>query len=89
MACELINVPRDALELIKDYLFVSGVGGFGEIYLCSDNVGQPVGDDAPYALKIEPHENGYFVINKFMPTSKITNIEKHSGILCRKHRKHI
>ena len=38
--------------------FISGVGGFGEIYLCSDDVGKPVGDDAPFALKIEPHENG-------------------------------
>ena len=38
-----------------------GVGVFGEIYLCSDIVDKPVGDDAPFALKIEPHENGYLL----------------------------
>jgi hypothetical protein len=38
---------------------MQGVGGFGEIYLCSDKVDQAVGDDASYAVKIEPHENGY------------------------------
>ena len=35
-----------------------GVGGFGEIYLASDDVSRAVGDDATLALKIEPHENG-------------------------------
>jgi hypothetical protein len=38
--------------------FLVGVGGFGEIYLCSENTAKPVGDEAPFALKIEPHENG-------------------------------
>ena len=35
-----------------------GVGGFGEIYLCSDDISRPVGDDASKAVKIEPHSNG-------------------------------
>lgn len=35
-----------------------GVGGFGEIYLASEDLSRPVGDDAALALKIEPHENG-------------------------------
>ena len=45
-------------KTVTPFPFVSGVGGFGEIYLCSDRVDKPVGDDAPYALKVEPHENG-------------------------------
>ena len=39
--------------------YFSGAGGFGEIYLCSDDVSRPVGDDATMAVKIEPHSNGY------------------------------
>ena len=35
-----------------------GVGGFGEIYLGSENIKAKVGEDAPFAIKIEPHENG-------------------------------
>jgi len=35
-----------------------GTGGFGEIYLASEDTSRPVGDDAVLALKIEPHENG-------------------------------
>lgn len=35
-----------------------GVGGFGEIYLCSEDVSRNVGEDATLAMKIEPHENG-------------------------------
>jgi len=35
-----------------------GVGGFGEIYLCSEDTAKNVGEDATLAMKIEPHENG-------------------------------
>ncbi|XP_067136447.1 serine/threonine-protein kinase VRK1-like isoform X1 [Centruroides vittatus] len=35
-----------------------GVGGFGEIYLASDEVNKIVGDDANYVIKVEPHANG-------------------------------
>ena len=35
-----------------------GVGGFGEIYLAHEEVNRKVGEDAPLAVKIEPHENG-------------------------------
>ena len=35
-----------------------GLGGFGEIYLASEEISRNVGDDATLALKIEPHENG-------------------------------
>lgn len=35
-----------------------GLGGFGEIYLASDQVSKPVPQDAPYVVKIEPHSNG-------------------------------
>ena len=35
-----------------------GTGGFGEIYLCSEDTKRKVGEDAGLAMKIEPHENG-------------------------------
>ncbi|XP_017876341.1 serine/threonine-protein kinase VRK1-like [Ceratina calcarata] len=35
-----------------------GYGGFGDIYLASNNIGVPVGEDAKYVIKIEPHNNG-------------------------------
>ncbi|CAG0884197.1 unnamed protein product [Darwinula stevensoni] len=35
-----------------------GTGGFGEIYLASFDVNKPVGSDAPFVVKIEPHGNG-------------------------------
>lgn len=35
-----------------------GLGGFGEIYLVSEDISRAVGDDATLAMKIEPHENG-------------------------------
>lgn len=35
-----------------------GYGGFGDIYLASNNITSPVGQDAKYVVKIEPHNNG-------------------------------
>lgn len=35
-----------------------GYGGFGDIYLASKDITSPVGDDAQYVIKIEPHDNG-------------------------------
>ncbi|CAD6223112.1 GSCOCG00005400001-RA-CDS [Cotesia congregata] len=35
-----------------------GCGGFGDIYLASDDVNKTVGQDAKYVIKIEPHHNG-------------------------------
>ncbi|KAJ8014117.1 hypothetical protein DPEC_G00036920 [Dallia pectoralis] len=37
---------------------VIGQGGFGLIYLASDDVDTPVGEDSNYVIKVEPHENG-------------------------------
>ena len=34
------------------------MGGFGEIYLCHEDTSRKVTDEAPLAMKIEPHENG-------------------------------
>lgn len=34
------------------------MGGFGEIYLCREGPTRSAGEDAPLAVKIEPHENG-------------------------------
>lgn len=35
-----------------------GQGGFGLIYLADENSAKPVGSDAPYAIKVEPIDNG-------------------------------
>ncbi|XP_014467699.1 PREDICTED: serine/threonine-protein kinase VRK1-like [Dinoponera quadriceps] len=35
-----------------------GYGGFGDIYLASNDITSPVGEDAKYVVKIEPHNNG-------------------------------
>ncbi|XP_053999545.1 serine/threonine-protein kinase VRK1-like [Hylaeus anthracinus] len=35
-----------------------GYGGFGDIYLASNDTHAPVGEDAKYVIKIEPHNNG-------------------------------
>ncbi|CAN0308269.1 unnamed protein product, partial [Lampetra planeri] len=35
-----------------------GEGGFGRLYLAAQNTSQPVGEDADYVIKVEPHENG-------------------------------
>ena len=40
------------------FLLIKGVGGFGEIYRCSEDTSCSVGNDASLAMKIEPHENG-------------------------------
>lgn len=35
-----------------------GLGGFGEIYLASDDIKKKPGLDAKYVIKVEPHTNG-------------------------------
>lgn len=53
-----------------------GVGGFGEIYLCS--VGETkCNDNATLAMKIEPHENGplFVEMNFYLRTAKLDMIE--------------
>ncbi|XP_043259391.1 serine/threonine-protein kinase VRK1-like [Colletes gigas] len=35
-----------------------GYGGFGDIYLASNDIYAPVREDAKYVIKIEPHNNG-------------------------------
>ncbi|XP_012234533.1 serine/threonine-protein kinase VRK1-like [Linepithema humile] len=35
-----------------------GYGGFGDIYLASNDITSSVGQDAKYVVKIEPHNNG-------------------------------
>ncbi|XP_075980563.1 serine/threonine-protein kinase VRK1-like [Anticarsia gemmatalis] len=64
--------PIPTGEVIKDTIFKKewrigpsiGVGGFGEIYSACDNTSKA--KDYPYAIKIEPSENGpLFVENNF------------------------
>lgn len=88
--------PIPTGEVIKDTLFKKewrigpsiGVGGFGEIYSACDHTLKVKGSDYPYAIKIEPHENGpLFVeinfylrnankddIAKFMQSRKLTSL---------------
>jgi vaccinia related kinase len=35
-----------------------GAGGFGEVYLASRNISEPVGSDTQYIVKLEPFDNG-------------------------------
>jgi len=64
---------------------ILGSGGFGEIYLCSEDISKPVGDDADRAMKIEPHENGplfvemNFYIRAASPEA-VDNFKKANGI---------
>lgn len=55
-----------------------GVGGFGEIYLCSDDISRPVGDEATMALKIEPHENGplFVEMNFYIRAARPESVEE-------------
>ena len=53
-----------------------GVGGFGEIYLCSAGEAK-CNDNATLAMKIEPHENGplFVEMNFYLRTAKLEMIE--------------
>ena len=54
-----------------------GSGGFGLIYLASPNEGKPVGQDAHYVLKVEPHANGplFCELSFYMRTAKPEMVE--------------
>ena len=55
-----------------------GTGGFGEIYLASENISTNVGDDATLALKIEPHENGplFVEMNFYIRSAQPSYVEE-------------
>lgn len=50
-----------------------GQGGFGEIYLASDNLEKETNDDAEYVAKIETHESGplFVEVNCYLRMAKI------------------
>ncbi|KAI4491001.1 hypothetical protein M0802_010577 [Mischocyttarus mexicanus] len=54
-----------------------GYGGFGDIYLASKDITSPVGDDAQYVIKIEPHNNGplFVEMNFYIRASRKHMIE--------------
>ncbi|XP_022188225.2 serine/threonine-protein kinase VRK1 isoform X2 [Nilaparvata lugens] len=54
-----------------------GYGGFGEIYLASDEITKPVPSDAKYVIKVEPHSNGPLLIERifYMRVAKLENID--------------
>lgn len=54
-----------------------GLGGFGEIYLASDDTRKPVGQDAKYVIKVEPHKNGplFVEMNFYIRVAKIEMID--------------
>lgn len=55
-----------------------GLGGFGEIYLASDEVSKPVEANAAFVIKIEPHSNGplFTEINFYLRVGKAEQIER-------------
>lgn len=63
---------------ISDTVFyIPGVGGFGEIYLASDEIDRPVDNSATYVLKVEPHSNGplFAEMHCYMRIAKPEHIE--------------
>lgn len=54
-----------------------GHGGFGDIYLASNDITSPVGEDAKYVVKIEPHNNGplFVEMNFYIRTARKHMIE--------------
>lgn len=54
-----------------------GLGGFGEIYLASDDLKKPVGQDSQYVIKVEPHKNGplFVEMNFYLRVAKSDMIE--------------
>jgi vaccinia related kinase len=57
---------------------LSGAGSFGEVYLASSNIYQPVGSDAQYVIKFEQFRNGSLSreINYYRKFSKPGMIEE-------------
>ena len=55
-----------------------GTGGFGEIYLASEDISRPVKDDATLAMKIEPHENGplFVEMNFYIRSAQPHSVEE-------------
>ena len=60
-------------------MFHLGVGGFGEIYLCSEDTTRNVGNDATLAVKIEPHENGplFVEMNFYIRAAKPQEVDEY------------
>ncbi|XP_063242498.1 serine/threonine-protein kinase VRK1-like [Bacillus rossius redtenbacheri] len=56
----------------------AGVGGFGEIYLVSDDTSKPVGEDAHHVIKVEPHHSGPLFVerNFYVRVAKQEMIDK-------------
>ena len=55
-----------------------GTGGFGEIYLTSEDTTKAVGEDASLAMKIEPHENGplFVEMNFYIRAAQPSSVEE-------------
>jgi vaccinia related kinase len=64
-----------------------GTGGFGEIYLASNNLNETVGSDAQYVVKVEPHENGtlFAEINSYLRMAKSAMIDEWKKSRMLKH----
>lgn len=54
-----------------------GLGGFGEIYLASDDIKKPVGTDSQHVIKVEPHSNGplFVEMNFYLRVARSQMIE--------------
>jgi vaccinia related kinase len=63
---------------------LSGAGSFGEVYLASSNIYEPVGSDAQYVIKFEPFQNRSLSreINYYRRFSKSGMTEKWKKVEC-------
>jgi vaccinia related kinase len=64
-----------------------GTGGFGEVYLASDNINETLGSDAQYIAKVEPHENGtlFVEVNCYLRLAKPAMIDEWKKSRMLKH----
>ncbi|KAK2160240.1 hypothetical protein LSH36_137g01037 [Paralvinella palmiformis] len=86
--------PLPAGEILRDYCKKEwklgkpiGAGGFGLIYLSDQNSPGPVSDNAPYALKLEPHANGplFCELHFYQRVAKPEQIEEWTKMKRLKH----
>jgi vaccinia related kinase len=64
-----------------------GTGGFGEIYLASNNINETVDLDAQYVVKVEPHENDtlFVEINCYLRMARSAMIDEWKKSRMMKH----
>nr|XP_018904473.1 PREDICTED: serine/threonine-protein kinase VRK1-like [Bemisia tabaci] len=69
----LTDITKNKWKLGKSI----GAGGFGKIYLASQNLYGPVDSNAKYVIKVEPHKNGplFVEMNFYLRVAKLDMID--------------